>query len=154
MAVAIHRPFYNMPTAAAGIGTQVVTDSFTRANEIPFTGNGWTPDPGSLNFDLTSNAIVPHQTSNDTTAIYSSWASGNDQYSQAAMTVVGTGAETGPGVCVRSDNTTRYRAVINASGTISIAIYNPSYSLLTTRSVTYAATKKLGLAISGTSITV
>jgi len=140
--------------ASAQIGTQVVTDSFTRANETPLAGN-WGSNGGAGTFNLTTNQVVLG-TNNDVMARYTPWASGNDQYSQADITVVGGAAGSGPGVTVRMDTagaTTGYRLAVDSAGNYELGRFNTgTFTSLRTGALSYVATTKLGLSIIGSTL--
>lgn len=144
--------------AAAGIGTQTDTDAFTRANSSPMSGT-WTGEAANP-FDISSNAVIMHNVAGaDASNFWNTWSHGDDQYSQAEITLVGSGSQVGLGVCVRRNTTiatvTMYRAVINDAGAIDIgSIVTGGFTQIGTRSVTYSAGTKLGLSIQGTTLKV
>jgi len=146
--------------AVASIGTQTDTDNFNRANQSPLAGN-WTSTnigPGST-LQITSNVVdsaLPNSGA-DQESFWNTWSHGDDQYSQAAITVTGTTSTTGFGVFVRHATSvstkTMYRCVINSAGAIDLAWFNAgAYTQIATRSVTYSAGTLLGLSIQGTTL--
>jgi hypothetical protein len=78
-----------------------ISDNFNRANEAPLAGN-WSLITSHAAWNLTTNQIVPSGVGGlDLGAWYSGASWGPDQSSKAKLTVVGTSAGTGPGLCVR-----------------------------------------------------
>jgi hypothetical protein len=77
----------------------LVTDTFTRANEAPMAGSGWTVGTGTgeAAFNLTGNVVVPSALGSDSAAWYSGATWGNDQLSKAKLTITGINGS-GPGI--------------------------------------------------------
>jgi hypothetical protein len=136
--------------AVTSIGTQTNTDNFNRANQSPISGNGWTDKGNAI---LTSNAVTALTPSSDGQARYSSWAGGDDQYSQGEITVTGTSAGAGIGPAVRCStdaNKTLYRLVIDAAGNYELSKFiSAAFTSLRTGTLTYVAGQKLGLSATG-----
>ena len=138
------------------IGTQTNTDNFLRANETPLAGN-WTQIlQGVPTFILQTNAVTFSASSNDIYARYNPWTSGDDQYSQIAVTVAGTGAGTGAGPSVRistGGQITLYRLVTDASGNYVLARRNNDVgTTLASGTLSYVAGTLLGLSITGSTL--
>lgn len=136
--------------------TQTVSDDFNRANETPLAGN-WVQDIGAR-FNLSSNTVILSSFTVDAVAIWNPWASGNDQYSQIDLTVVGTAAGSGPGVFARHDavaqTVTGYRFVIDASGNYEyLKFVAGASSGSVTGTVSYVAGQKIGISATGSSPT-
>lgn len=118
-----------------------VSDSFDRANENPLAGN-WTVGTGSgeTAFNLNGNIVVPNNLVSDASAWWSGATWGNDQSSQAKLTVNGTaGSGAGVGLTLRhiatASTKTFYRFVVDhaASNNVNISrqITGSSTSLAT-----------------------
>lgn len=144
-------------TISTVIGTQTVTDNFNRADVNPIAGN-WTDSGSSSHFEILTNAAQPDAFGGaDADAIYSAWTGGDNHYSQAELTLSGTSATAGLGVSVRHSSTasvnTMYRLVLDAGGNYELSKFiTGSKTSLRTGTVTYGATKKLGLSISGSTL--
>jgi hypothetical protein len=148
-------------TTGVRIGTKTLSDDFTRANENPIATN-WTDSTvaGHIDMILFNNHVEPAGFgAGDGECFRTSWAGGDDQYSQAKITVVGNNAaaHAGLGVEVRRSTTagtnTSYRAVIDDAGTIFLhKAVTGTGTNITTRSVTYVAGTRLGLSVSGTTL--
>ena len=139
--------------------TQVVSDNFNRANENPISTNGWTDSGAADKLQLLTNTVQPTSfvSGVDAYAIRNNWTSGDDQYSQAEVTVVGTGANSGFGVVVRHSPTaatvTFYRLVMASNGGWELCrfVAGAKTSILT-GTATYAAGTALGLLIQGATL--
>lgn len=101
-------PWFDVPVIAGG--AVIATDNFNRTNADPLDGS-WTNLTGNLSkkFKLASNAATPEAVGNDNIS-YNTGTFPNDQYSQAKVTVSGTGSETGIGVAVRVTGTANTNA--------------------------------------------
>ena len=138
------------------LGTvQIVTDNFNRANQNPISGN-WT-DAGGAVFQILSNVVDVVTQSSDSHAIWNTWASGNDQYSQAEITVGSASAGSGLGVCVRANSNvainTLYRLYIGNDGAWAIdRILTGTVVTIRSGTTTYAAGTALGLLIIGSTL--
>jgi hypothetical protein len=141
------------------IGTQTLTDNFNRANENPLAGN-WTVSTasGDDKLQLLTNAVTYAAIGSDSEAFWTSWASGDDQYSQAEITAGSTGGSgEGIGVCVRRSSTastkTLYRLVIDHTGDYELSkLVAGVFTSLRTGTVSYVAGQKLGLSVLGTTL--
>jgi len=149
---------YSVPPVV-GIGTQTVTDNFNRANE-PTILSPWGNDSTGVGFEILGNLARPIGfNADDAYAIYTTWASGDNQYSQGEITATGTSAGAGSGVCVRHSTTattrTMYRLVLDGGGNWELAKFiTGTKTSLGTGSVSYVAATKLGLSINGTTLKV
>lgn len=101
-----------------------IADDFNRANANPI-GAPWVTVTGVSAMQITSNAGAPSTLASDCAARYDGGVSWNaDQYSQAAITVTGTTANTGPFVSVRVSSTanTQYFLAANKGGSNNVTL--------------------------------
>lgn len=141
----------------------LATDDFNRADTVgPDLGPNWTNvAAGGMavnGFQIVSNAVAPTTTGSDKLEFYSGVAWPADQYSQAKVTVSGTGADAGVGVAVRCDTDgSQYRAVVNKAGANNVGIHRQigaSFLNLGTRTTTWVDGDALRIEVQGTTIRV
>lgn len=137
------------------------SDNFNRANISPLDG-GWTTyaSPGSP-FEIVSNVCTIGAFNADANAVWTTDTFGTDQFSEAAITVSGTGGGgAGIGVCVRSDGAaspTMYRLVADhaASNNIELDRFNAgTQHVLTTFTHAFTDGDVLRLEAAGSILTV
>jgi hypothetical protein len=113
----------------------LATDDFNRANSTGLGANWTTLTGGSVvdGFDVVSNTAQPHIITNDEATRYTAIAWPNDHYSQAALSMSGIGAGTGPGVVVRATNGGNwYRCVVNHAGSNNLVMHQTVGGVSTT----------------------
>ena len=96
---------------------------------------------GETAFNISANAAIPSSSGSDASESYNAVAWPNDQYSQALIPVVGTGAlTTGTGVALRMSTTARtyYRIVVASSGTEIAKFVAGVYTSLATDATVWA----------------
>ena len=114
----------------------------------PFTGTGaglganWTQQTGIQAMDRSADTAIPNNLAADCGANYSAITWPDDQYSQAEISVTGTGNQTGIGIAVRMSDSARtfYWMVVckAASNNVTITRFNAGTpSLLEQRTTTW-----------------
>ena len=138
-----------LPTGA------LATDTFTRANENPITGN-WTAMTGLDTFEVSGNTAIPHSLFSACGVYYNPLAWNPIQYAQCKVTITGTSANNGAGPAVRMSTSanTFYAAVIDASGNYAV-LKNVAGTTtnLRTGTVTYSAGAVMKLSVTGSTLT-
>jgi len=146
----------NTSGGGGGIVNNIFTDDFNRSNEAPLT-TPWVWDnstgmDGSY-IELSSNAVKSIFHNANALNYYTSWASGNDQFSALKLSgAIDTSNGSGLGVSVRwNTGGTAYFCVIDASGFIQFGKLVASVvTNITSRSVTYVGGTELALSVLGT----
>ncbi len=135
-------------------------DSFNRADAGDLGANWTTVAGGSFSgtgYSIVSNAAQPTNFVSDKLVFYSAASFVNDQYAQAAVTVTGTNAGTGPGVAVRSaSDATCYRVTASkaVANNIEVSKFTPAFTSLGLRTVTWVDGDVLRIEVQGTTIRV
>lgn len=122
------------------------TDNFNRANTGTLGAN-WTNDTTTgATWEISSNTAIPTSpVTNDSMAYYTGISWGNDQYSQAVLSVTGAnGAQSGVGLVLRGSGNPEatgnayVAAISNVSPTLFMSKFvSGTYTLVSSSSLTY-----------------
>jgi hypothetical protein len=148
-------------TPAPTSGAVLATDTFTRADQNPISGN-WTTCSGQGGLRLLTTAIAHIDSGTDGCIYYNAVTPNNDQYSQAVMTRGSdTTAGNGSGMCVTVRQATGanslYDVCVNAAATLNVTLakrVTGSYTAIWSRTATFADGDILKLSVTGTTLKV
>lgn len=140
--------------------SQIVSDDFNRANSTGLGAN-WTSVTN--HFDIVSNQAVSN-VAGDNQNVYTgaSWTGGNDHYAEfAIISIVTTGQDTGPIVRSATASETFYYFALNyvdasvgLGSSFSCAVQKaPSFTVISSATITVSANDVLRLEANGTSLT-
>lgn len=134
----------------------LVFDSFDRANETPLAAPWATGSGDPAGFNITSNVAAPTSLASDACSVYNgagspTWA--DNQGASVKVTMAGTNAGSGWGVCLRHAPAarTQYRIILNKLGSNNVEIgrFAPGFTSLTTLTTAWVDGDLLAAEVTG-----
>ena len=143
--------YFELPVIAGGTD---VSDTFTRANENPISGN-WTNAGVCTAFKIISNQLAAAGGSNENYCFWNANTFADDQYSQVQFVTLSASI----GLTVRGSGASkdyyalqRYNGTVDTSGVDLLKYVSGTYTSLSTAELTWAANDYGRLEVSGTSL--